>query len=229
MENDLFDEEIEVQHSLKKKIWLEFKDLMAGCAFPLIIMIIFSSTIITFSVSKDVDLYIRLIALIGGELMLAVALFIFGRTNGSEAYKKTIDNDRKRKLNSSDERVFYRTGEYALWKGVLIGIIVCIPSIIILIIQLCVTNTFCTFMLQYVFSWIYAPFSFLNDAYMPLCFTMLVFPIGIMTLGYYFGKRRQIKIQEELAKTNPDDKRSQVVDIPGEKKKGGKSNKRGKK
>ena len=196
---------------------------MAGCAFPLIIMVIFSGTIIAFSLGNNVDLTIKLIAIIGGELMLAAALFVFGRTNGSEAYKTTVENGRKRELNSSDEKVAYRTGEYALWKGVLIGFIVCIPLLIVLTIQLCAPNTFCSFLMEYVFAWAIAPFSFLGEGYMVYGYIMILFPIGVMTVGYFFGKLRQIKIQEELAKTNPDDKRSRVVDIPGEKK--GKSGK----
>ena len=223
MENDLFDDEVKIEYSLKRKVWLEFKDLLAGCAFPLIIMIVFSSTIIAFSLGNNVDLTIKLLAIIGGELMLAAALFVFGRTNGSEAYKNTVENGRKRDLNSSDEKVFYHTGEYAIWKGVLIGFIICIPMLIFLTIQLLAPNTFCKFMMEYVFSWAIAPFSFIGEGYMAFGYTMILFSVGIMTLGYYFGKRRQIKIQEELAKTNPDDKRSRVVDIPGEKK--GRNNK----
>lgn len=220
MENNFFEEENTFEYSAKRKFWLEFKDLMAGCAFPFIIMVIFSSTIIAFGCGNKVDLSIKLIAIIGGELMLTAALFIFGRANGSEAYKKTVENQRKRELNSSDEKVAYHTGEYALWKGVLIGFIICIPFLIFLTVQVCVENTFCTFILQYVFAWGYAPFLPLGSGYIALSYTAILFPIAIMTLGYFFGKKRQIKIQEELAKTNPDDKRSQVVDIPGEKKKG---------
>ncbi|MGN0806775.1 MAG: hypothetical protein ACI4MC_07025 [Candidatus Coproplasma sp.] len=219
MEDNLFEEKAVFEYSSKRKIWLEFKDLMAGCAFPLIIMVIFSSTIITFSTGAELDLTVRLISVIGGELMLAAAFFIFGRANGSEAYKKTVENSRKRELNSSDEKVAYRTGEYALWKGAVTGFVICIPFIIILAVQLGVKNSFCSFMLQYVFSWGYAPFSFLDEGLAALSFISVLFPVGIMTLGYYFGKLRQIKIQEALAKTNPDDKRSRVVDIPGEKNK----------
>ncbi len=212
-------------YSTKRKLWLEFKDILAGCAFPLIIMVIFSSTIITFSCGKEADLSVRLISLIAGEIMLAVAFFIFGRANGSEAYKKTVENGRKRDLHSSDERVIYRTGEYALWKGGIVGLIICIPYLIILTVELCVDNTFCMFMLQYAFAWGYAPFTFLGEGFIALGYTMIILPVALLTVGYYFGKLRQIKIQEQLAKTNPDDKRSRVVEIPGEKK----NNKRRKK
>lgn len=221
--DDFFDEEPFVP-SKKRKVWLEIKDILAGCAFPFIIMIVFSSTLITFSVSDSAELFLRLISICGGEVVLAIALFIFGRTNGSEAYKNTIENGRKRELGSSDEKVFYRTGEYALWKGLVIGLIICLPYLIVLTIQVCAKNSVCSFLLEYVFCWGYAPFSFLGEEFLALSYTSIIFPVAIMTVGYYFGKRRQIKIQEQLAKTNPDDKRSRVVDIPD-----GKRNKRGKK
>lgn len=222
--DDFFGEEEQFVPSKKRKVWLEVKDILAGCAFPFIIMVVFSSTLIMFSVSDTAELFLRLISVCGGELVLAIALFIFGRTNGSEAYKKTVENGRKRELGSSDETVFYHTGEYSLWKGLLIGFIICIPYLIVLTIQVCAKNSVCSFLLEYVFCWGYAPFSFLSEEFLALSYTSIIFPMAIMAIGYYFGKRRQIKIQEELAKTNPDDKRSRVVDIPKSK-----GNKRGKK
>lgn len=218
--NDEFfgEEEQSFTPTKKRKIWLEILDILTGCAFPLIIMVVFSSSIIMFSVSDEADLFIRLIALIGGELILGVAWFVFGRTNGSEAYKKTVEYARKRELNSSDEKVYYHTGEYALWKGLVIGLIVCVPFLIVLTVQVCASNSVCSFLLQYAFAWGYAPFSFLGEGYVALCYTSIIFPVAVMTVGYVFGKRRQIKIQEELAKTNPDDKRSRVVGVPNDKK-----------
>lgn len=207
----------EVTYSTKRKIWFEIKDILAGSAFPLIISAIFSATIMVFS-NGEVDLFVKLISLIGGELMLAAAFFMFGRANGSEAYKKTVENARKRELHSSDEEVAYHTGEYSLWKGAVIGGIVCIPYLIVLTVEICVDNAFCNFCLQYIFAWGYGPFSFLGKAYLPLCYISVLFPIVLLTVGYYFGKLRQIKIQEKLAATNPDDERSRVVGIPGEKK-----------
>ncbi len=208
----------ETTYSKKRKILFEIKDILAGAAFPLIISAIFSATMMVFANGNEVDLAIKLISIIGGELLLAVAFFVFGRANGSEAYKKTVENGRKRELNSSDEEVVYRTGEYALWKGAVIGLIVCIPYLIILTVEICVDNSFCMFCLQYIFAWGYAPFSTLSRAYMPLAYIMILFPLVVLTVGYYLGKLRQIKIQEQLAKTNPDDERSRVVGIPGEKK-----------
>lgn len=223
MDNNLNDEFFgEEEHSFtptkKRKIWLEITDILAGCAFPLIIMVVFSSSIIMFAVSDTVDIVLRLIALIGGELLLGVAWFVFGRTNGSEAYKKTVENARKRELNSSDEKVYYHTGEYALWKGLVIGLIVCVPFLIVLTVQVCASNSVCSFLLQYAFAWGYAPFTFFGEVYVALGYVAIIYPVAVMTVGYYFGKRRQIKIQEQLAKTNPDDKRSRIVDVPDDKK-----------
>lgn len=230
MENNLGSEEItleEAAYSGKRKAWLEIKDVLSGAAFPFIITVIFSATIIAFTCGEEIELYLRLIALIGGELMLAGAFFMFGRANGSEAYKKTVENGRKRELHSSDEKVAYRTGEYALWKGAVIGLLVCIPYVIVLTVEICVDNSFCMFCLQYVFSWGYGPLSFAERAYLPLGYVMIIFPVAFLTVSYYFGKLRQIKIQEQLAATNPDDKRSRVVNIPGEKKGKNNNNKNG--
>lgn len=193
----------EITYDKKRKLWLEFKDLMAGVAFPIIIMVILSCTVIAFA-SYDKDLSVTLLALVGGELMLAAALVYFGRANGSEAYRKTVENGRKRALNSSDEQAVYHTGEYALWKGIVTGLIVCVPFIIIQSIELCFDNAFCNFCLQYIFSWAYYPFSFLGKGYQALNYILILLPVGTMTLGYYLGKLKQLKIQEELAKTNPD-------------------------
>lgn len=82
---EFFGEEERFAPSKKRKVWLEIKDILAGCAFPFIIMVVFSSTLIMFSVSDTAELFLRLISVCGGELVLAIALFIFGRTNGSEA------------------------------------------------------------------------------------------------------------------------------------------------
>lgn len=202
-------------YSRGRKFRLELVDMLQGVAFPFIIMVVFSASIIAFASSEDLS--ISLLALIGGEIMLVAALIMFGRANGSEAYRKTVENDRKRLLHSSDEKCFYRTGEYALWKGAVIALITCIPFVIFLSIELIVDNSVCMFCLQYIFGWAYYPFSYLGKSYMALSFISIIIPVATMTVGYYLGKLRQLKIQEELAKTNPDDKRSRVVDIPKDK------------
>jgi len=209
-------EALGITYSAKRKFWLELCDLLQGTAFPFIIMVIFSSTIIAFTASED--LVVSLIALIGGEALLCAALIMFGRANGSEAYRKTVENDRKRLLGSSDEKTVYCTGEYSLVKGAVIGLIVCVPFLIFQTVELCIDNDFCMFCLEYVCAWAYCPFSYLGKAYMPLNYMMIIVPVALMTLGYHLGKLKQIKIQEELAKTNPSDRRSRVTGVPEDKK-----------
>ncbi len=195
MENEYGFEQI--TYSTKRKILLEIKDLLAGIAFPFMISLIFSASIISFSAYNG-DLAVTLVSLIGGEIMFIAALVVFGRANGAAAYKKTILHDRKRALGSSDEVSVYCTGEYRLWKGFLIGFILTVPFIIFQIIQLAAPNTFCKFCLQYLFGWAYCPFSLLGESYQALNFIMVLLPVGVHALGYYLGKLKQIKVQKEL-------------------------------
>lgn len=218
--------EEETNYSVWKKIGYEILDMLQSSAFSFILMAVLSSTIIVNTNFKK-DLSISLIALIGGEILLVAALILFGRANGSTAYRKTVEFGRKRALGSTDEKVIYKTGEYALWKGIVIGFILSVPFIIFQTIELCAPNTFTSFCLKYLFGWAYYPFSALGEAYQALNYVLILMPVAIHTAGYYMGKRKQIKIQEALAKTNPDDARSKVVGIPGEKK--GKGNNKGRK
>lgn len=196
MENNYILEEI--TYKKKKKFAYELKDLLTGAAFPFIISVLFSATIIAYSSYRE-DLGVSLLALIGGEALFIISLIIFGRANGAAAYRKFVLNDKKRELNSSDERAVYRTGEYALWKGALIGFIITIPFIIIQIIELCASNVFCSFCLEYIFAWAYCPFSYLGEKFEALNFIMVLLPVGVHMLAYYLGKIKEEKIQEQIA------------------------------
>lgn len=189
---------------LSRKIGLEILDLLAGTAFPFVVMTVISSTIIMFAGSGDLG--ISLLALIGGEIMLTAAFVVFGRANGNAAYSKTVLNDQKRALGSKDEKVVCKTGEYALWKGGLIALIVCVPYIIVQIIELCYSNSVCGFCLQYMFGWAYYPFSYLGEEYQALSFIMILLPVAAHMVGYYLGKLKQIKIQEAVAATRENKK-----------------------
>ncbi len=169
-------------------------------------MLVLSSTITLFA-DYQADLGVSLTALIGGEIMFAAALVIFGRANGSEAYSTTLLHEQKRELGSTDERVLCRTGEYALWKGALIAAILCVPFIIVQIIELCYPNVVCSYCLKYMFGWAYYPFSYLGESYQALNFIMILLPLTAHTVGYYFGKRKQIQIQEAVAEQNANKKR----------------------
>lgn len=193
MEDEIKSERAQVD--LKRKVLLEIKDILIGVAFPLILMLVISSTILVYASYAD-DLAVSLIALIGGEIMLTASIVLFGRANGSAAYNKTLLNAQKRELGSTDEKVLCRTGEYALWKGAIIGFILCIPFIIFQIIELCVDNMVCRFCLQYMCGWAYFPFSYLGTSYQALGFIMIIFPVGAHMLGYHLGKLKRIKARE---------------------------------
>lgn len=177
--------------SASRKILLEAKNFLADAAFPMIVTLVISSTILSFA-SYD-DLAISLIALIGGEIMLSAALVMFGRANGSAAYKKTLFNAQKRDLGSNDERVLCRTGEYALWKAAVTALIISIPFLIFQTIELCYANKVCSFCLQYMCGWAYFPFSYLGKNFQGLNYITLVLPFGTLMLGYYLGKLKCIK------------------------------------
>jgi len=191
------------EKNLKRAVWLEIKDMLSGLAFPFIVMLIISSSIISYAAYGG-DNGVKLLAIIGGEVLLVVALIIFGRANGCEAYRKTVEHAQMRELNSSDERVIYRTGEYALWKGAFMGAVLCLPYYIVLTIQLIAPNSVCGFCMEYIFCWAYYPFAFLGNSFLALDYASIILPVLTHMLGYVLGKLKQVKIQKELAATNPD-------------------------
>lgn len=184
-----------ITYSRKRKFLFELKDILTGVAFPLIFTIVLSSTVIAFA-SYSGDLAISLIALIGGEIMVFGAMCVFGKANGGTAYKKKVLNDQKRSVNCKEETVVYRTGEYAVWKSVVIALIVCLPFIIFQTVQLIADNVFTRFCLQYICAWAYWPFSYLGEAYQALDYLMIIVMVVIHTLGYYWGKVQQINVQK---------------------------------
>lgn len=191
---------------LSRRMWLEFLEILSDVAFPFIVMTVISTSIIAFA-SYSGDLGISVTALIGGEIMIIASLVIFGRANGNAAYNKTVLNNQKRALGSTEEKVVCGTGEYALWKGVLAGAILCIPFVIFQIIELCYHNFVSDFCLQYVCGWAYYPFSYLGKGYQALNFILIILPVTTHTVAYYLGKLKQIKIQEAVAERNANKKR----------------------
>lgn len=179
-----------------RKILLELKDLLVGAAFPFVIMVVFGTSLLIFAAVND--LAIRLIAIIGGDLFIAAAYVVFGKQNGSVAYRKSVLGGQKRELNSSDEKAIYKTGEYALWKGFVIPLIACVPYIIIQIIAIAAPNTFCKFMLEYVFGWAYFPVT-LAGGHQALCLLMILFPVAAHAIGYVVGRNVEEKAQAKIA------------------------------
>ncbi|MDE6558180.1 MAG: hypothetical protein K2K39_03630 [Clostridia bacterium] len=191
MNEEIYDSEPTVTTS--RKILLEIKDLLIGVAFPMVAILVISTTILVYADYAREDLLISLFALIGGEIMLTAAFITFGRANGSSAYKKTLLHAQKRGLGSKDERVICKTGEYALWKAAVIALILSLPFIIFQTIELCYSNVFTSFCLKYMCGWAYFPFSYLGKQYQGLNFIMLLLPLGTHMLGYWLGKLKVIK------------------------------------
>ena len=132
----------------------ETKDVLAGAAFPLMLQMILSVTFIGMATSfSGEDLLLAIIMLSIGELFVGAAYFIFGRQSGIASVRRIIQNAKKREIGTKDKLALLYIGEYSAYKGFVMGLISCAPYIIFQIIQCITPNTFCDFVLQYVFGW----------------------------------------------------------------------------
>lgn len=190
------------------KIRLELMDLLSGAAFPLMLMIILSASIISFATSDDVILDI--VILVVGELLFIAVLMIFGRQNGVYAYRKSVQQAKKREIGTNDVKSLLGVGEYSIYKGYLIGFIACIPFIIFQIINCIFPNSFCEFLLIYAFGWAYLP---LNYIHAPEWLNLLwVIPaLCVHALAYFIGGKIEKKKQDDMAaRQNSKDKKKKA-------------------
>ena len=183
----------------RQKILLEIKDILVGAAFPLMLQLVLSVSVILFADYSE-DVAIQVFALVIGEIMLIAAYVIFGRQNGTSAYRKTVITQKKREMGSNDIKVYYKTGEYAIWKGVVIGAVSCVPFILFQFIQCLAPNVFCEFLLKYAFGWAAYPFKVMGVEGEWLNFIWIVIPIGVHTAAYYWGGYGERKRQEIIEK-----------------------------
>ena len=182
----------------RKGILLEIKDLLTGAAFPFLIQIFFSTSIIMFADYSE-DKALQIFILIFGELLFIAAYFIFGRMNGVTAYRRTVQHRAKRELNSDNLSAWLKTGDYAIWKGIVIGVISVVPFMIIELINCAAHNTVCEFLLKYGFGWAEYPFIVIGGDISPwLNFIWIVVPVGVHTASYIFGADREAKKQEKI-------------------------------
>lgn len=179
----------------RKAAGYEFLDMLASAAFPFMLQIIFSASIILFADNGDIAL--RIVAIVAGEALLIGAYLIFGRQNGIAGYRKTVTNVTKR-ANSDDVRSHFKVGEYALWKGFVVGLITCTPYIIFQFVQCVVPNSVCEFIVKYAFGWAWYPLSlagvpeFVNFVW--------VIPLTCVHAGaYYWGASLEMKRQKQVA------------------------------
>ncbi|MDE7330222.1 MAG: hypothetical protein K2N30_03910 [Clostridia bacterium] len=185
-----------------KKIGYEILDLLAGAAFPFMLMLILSATVIGYiSYGGQEDIALKAVILVVGEVMLAAATFIFGKQNGASAYKKTVQNAGKRDAGSNELNVKFFTGEYALYKGIIIPLIACLPFIIVNLIYAVYPDKTCEFMLSYMFGWAYYPFA-LPKLSPYLNYILLIPYVAVHAFAYYYGGKTEKKKQEIIANQN---------------------------
>lgn len=181
----------------RRKLWWEIKDLLAGAAFPFMIMLVFCVTIISYAGYGE-ELGIAVLCLAVGDVLLIAAYVIFGRQNGATAYRKYILNSKKRELGTDDRKALYYTGEYAVYKAVIIGIVTCVPFIIFQLINCLAPNTVCKFALMYCFGWAYYPFNLAGLSEW-LNFIWIIPLVAIHVAAYILGKKQEEKKQRKIA------------------------------
>lgn len=182
----------------KNKAYLaEIIDLLAGAAFPLMLQLILGASIISYA-GYGSDAGFSVLAVAIGEILLVAAYFVFGRQNGITAKMKSVQQEKKRMLGTDDIKALYKCGEYAVWKGVLIGFITCLPFIIFQIANLASPNQACLFALKYVFGWAYYPFTLggLSQWFNFICVIILV---GIHAGAYVYGGYKEDLRQKKVA------------------------------
>ena len=181
-----------------KKFLLELKDLLVGAAFPFMLSLILCSTIISYVGYGGDDLGLKIVILLVGEIMIIAATVIFGKQNGATAYKKTVQNGNKRKVNANDDGSRLYIGEFSLVKGALIPLIACIPFIIFQIVEGAYHNDVCEFALMYAFGWAYFPFK-LAGVSQWLNFIWIIPYAGVHLGAYIWGGKTEKKKQDQLA------------------------------
>ena len=187
----------------RKRVWLEIKDLLTGTAFPFIIQLIFSASIILFADYTE-EIVLAVAALLLGECLLIGAYVVFGRQNGIYAYRRTAQGEKKRSLQPDDISAQFKTGEYAIWKGFLIPFISVLPFMLFQFINCVAPNKVCEFLLLYAFGWAAYPFRVIGEATGALTewlnFIWIIVPIGVHAAAYIWGARtetvRQKKVEE---------------------------------
>lgn len=182
----------------RKGILLELKELLTSAAFPFLIQIFLSASVILFA-DYSGDKALQVFVIIFGELLLMGAFFIFGKMNGTTAYRQTIQHKAKREMESDSITAYLKTGDYAVWKGIVIALIAIVPFLIFQLVQCVAPNTVCELILKYGFGWAAYPFIVIfgsDEAFSQwLNFIWIVFPIAVHTAAYIYGASKEAKNQ----------------------------------
>lgn len=190
-------------------ILYEIKDLFTGAAFPLMLQLILSVTFIgmTSAFGED-DVALAIVMLCIGEVLIGGAYFIFGRQSGITSVRRLVQNSKKRDIGTKDRQAILGTGEYSGYKGFVMGAISCVPYIIFQIIQCAAPNSFCTFMLEYVFGWAALPLTFADGEISPwINILFIIYPVVVHGIAYIYGAHKEwdkqqkvVEIQSETTK-----------------------------
>lgn len=181
----------------RKALGYEIRDMLAGAAFPFMIQLVFSASIILFADISTGDIALRIVALVFGEGLLIGAYILFGRQNGISGERKAVQNAARRE-NCDDLKSHFKVGEYALWKGFLIGFITCVPYIIFQIIYCAFPNTVVEFILKYAFGW--ATYPLATTAVSGWLNLVWVVPLTcIHAVAYIWGGVLEKKRQQKVA------------------------------
>lgn len=177
----------------------ELRDMLAGAAFPLMLSLVLSVTFIGMTLQITVeDKPLAIVLLVIGEVLMAVALVIFGRQSGITSVRKLVQHAKKREIGREDKQTLYCTGEYSAYKGFVMGLISCVPFILIQFIECLAHNSFCEFMLVYVFGWAVFPFRY-ADLSPWFNFISVFFPVAVHGLAYIIGAHREWNKQQKVA------------------------------
>lgn len=170
--------------------------MLAGAAFPLMLMLIFGASILGFTDSVE-ELALKIVIVVVGEAFIVAAYVIFGRQSGVTAMRRTVQYTKKRELGTDDFKARAHVGEYAIYKGIVIGAISCIPYVLVQIIGGAAPNTVCDFLLKFVFGWAYFPFTIGGlSAWFGL---ILIIPlVGVHAIAYVWGGAAELKKQQKI-------------------------------
>ncbi len=183
-----------MESNKKRLIKEEFLDICAGIAFPMIVQIMFSVTIILFASYSD--FVVSLISLLIGEAFIFVAYFSFGMKNGSVAYTNFVLAD---KIRQDGDPNYKKGGEYAPYKGFMLGFITTIPYLIFHIFYCIFPNAdFLEFLLLYAFGWAVYPIQLGTGNISALSMLFVIAPTVVHGCGYILGKHREFKRRETL-------------------------------
>lgn len=182
-----------------KKFLLEAKDMLAGAAFPFMLMLILGVSFIGMVPTLTGDKVLSIVLLVIGEVLFALALIIFGKQSGVTSVRKLVSHAKKLELGIKDEQSVLAIGEYSAYKGFLIGFICCVPYIIFQLLERFTNVQFFTFILRYVFPCIAIfPYNAQNVSGW-YNFLMMFFPVIVHGVAYIIGAHLEWKKQQQAA------------------------------